>query len=160
MLIGRNLLPEDRKLRVAVGPLDVAKFLVVGSVLFDDVDDVLDLRRNAYSLRNDRRSQRRASLGEQRIIVRCVLDDLTGPMRQILLDVGQRQRLQATLLDRLDGLVAVPLGSQRAARPLSVRMPFLALAVPDIESIAMVGDSQGRGIPARRNESANGAVFP
>src|ERR1700694_5974056 len=81
-------------------------------------------------------------------------------MRQIVLDVGQRQRLDAALLDGLDGLVAVPLGSERATRPFSVRMPFLALAVSDIQGIAMVGEGQGRGIPAGWNETANRAVLP
>src|SRR5580698_7592430 len=38
-------------------------------------------------------------------------------------------------------------------------MPFLALAVTDIERIAVVGKSQRRGIPASRNESANRAVL-
>jgi hypothetical protein len=60
-------------------------------------------------------------------------------MRQILLDVGQRQRLDAALLDGLDGLVAVPLGSQRTPRPFSVGMAFLDIAVPDIQGISMCG---------------------
>ncbi len=42
MQVGRRLAPEDAELRIAVPPADVAKDLVVGAVLFDDVDNMLE----------------------------------------------------------------------------------------------------------------------
>jgi hypothetical protein len=60
---------------------------------------------------------------------------------------------------RKQPLVAVPLGSQRTARPFSVGVPFLALAVPDVERVAIVCEGQGRGIPAGGDESANRAML-
>ena len=44
VLIRRDLFAEDGQLRIAVGVWQVAELLIVGPVLLDDVDDVLDRR--------------------------------------------------------------------------------------------------------------------
>src|SRR5258708_30511827 len=62
VLVGGNLFAEDGEGGIAVGALDVAEYLVVGSVLFDDVDDVFDLGGYAYTLRGYCCRARRAGL--------------------------------------------------------------------------------------------------
>ena len=51
VVIGRHALGEKAKLRLAVALGNVAENLVVGAVLLDDVDDVLDRRRVADAAR-------------------------------------------------------------------------------------------------------------
>ena len=57
--VRRDLLAEQAQVRVAVAPLEVAEDLVVGAVLADDVEDVLDGRRIAHLPRDRRGASRR-----------------------------------------------------------------------------------------------------
>ena len=50
VLVRRDLLAEDAEVRVAVALLHIAEDLVVGAVLLDDVDDVLEDARLADAL--------------------------------------------------------------------------------------------------------------
>ena len=52
VLIGSDLVAEDAEVWIAVAFLDVAEDLIVGAILLDDVDDVLDEARFADALGN------------------------------------------------------------------------------------------------------------
>ena len=53
VVVGRDLAAEQAQARVAVALGDIAEDLVVGAVLLDDVDDVLDGRAGAHLARDD-----------------------------------------------------------------------------------------------------------
>src|SRR5665213_810834 len=55
VLVRGDLLAKENQLGIAIGVRNVAKLLIVGSVLLDDVDDVLDLAGLSYALGNDAR---------------------------------------------------------------------------------------------------------
>src|ERR1019366_3729678 len=42
MLVGRNGFPIHAQRRIAIARLEVTKNLIIGTILFDDIDDVLD----------------------------------------------------------------------------------------------------------------------
>ena len=67
VMVGRHLLAEDAQIGVAVAPLHVAEHLVVGAVLLDDVQHVLDRRGLAMTLRN--RPWRRIAHGGARALI-------------------------------------------------------------------------------------------
>ena len=71
VLVGRDALAEDAEGRVAVALFHVAQHLVVGAVLLDDVDDVLEDARFAHALGHGARrlagARRQGGLLEQRI---------------------------------------------------------------------------------------------
>jgi hypothetical protein len=41
-VVGRDVIPEDTQIRIAISLWEIAKDLIVGSVFLDDVDDVFD----------------------------------------------------------------------------------------------------------------------
>jgi hypothetical protein len=95
MLVGSDLLAEEDEFGVAVGVRDVAEDLVVGAVLFDDVDDVLDGAGLADALRDDARLLRRAGLCEQRVVIRRVGGDLLRPGDEFFFQVGDGEDFEA-----------------------------------------------------------------
>ena len=48
VMIGRDVLAEQHQRGIAVAFLHVAEHLIVGAILLDDVDDVLDRRQRAW----------------------------------------------------------------------------------------------------------------
>ena len=65
VMVGRDRLGEQAEVRVAVAFGHVAEDLVVGAVLLDDVDDILDRRRVA-DLGGNRVARRRGGAGDAR----------------------------------------------------------------------------------------------
>ncbi len=66
VLVRSDLFAEDGQRRVAVGAGQVTELLIVGAVLLDDVDDVLDLRRYADLTRNNGRAPTGGRASESR----------------------------------------------------------------------------------------------
>ena len=100
VLVGRDLGPEDAQGRIAVAFGDVAEDLVVGPVLLDDVDDVLEDGRLADPFRDGSRRLvrpgRLPGLLQQRIAV--VVQHLARQGRQFLGPGDGHQRQAAVVL--------------------------------------------------------------
>ena len=99
VLIGRDLLAEDSERRIAVSLGQIAELLIVGAILFDDVDDVLDLGGYPNLARNNRGLKRGTRLGEQRIVIRSIFGHLFGPLRQLLLQSGDGQYVETSIIN-------------------------------------------------------------
>ena len=74
--------------------------------------------------------KRRTRLGEQRVLVRRVIDDLVGPVRQLRLEVHNGQHFDAAGLQRLHRLIAGELGGQRTARAFRIGMASSPFPLP------------------------------
>jgi hypothetical protein len=91
VMVGRDVLAENAQLRVAVALLHVAEHLIIGPVLLDDIDDVLEHARLAMTQRNGSRRNFRARLFQAGEAVRqsVVRVHFPGILRQRLV-IGDR----------------------------------------------------------------------
>src|SRR5262249_10345224 len=115
MVVGSYLFTEDGEPRIAVALAEVAQHLVVGAILLDDVEDMLDGRTDAYLARND--AWRRWFLrGCQLLIaIRGVVVNLLGPGTQVGLQLGEVYDLDAPLLQALHRAIAFRPGREGTA---------------------------------------------
>ena len=132
VLVGRHLAPEDAQARVAVGLREVAEDLVVGAVLLEHVDDVLDRRgfanlawhRPRPHARSRARRRRALRLRHARVAQRTF-----GPLRERRRVEARDARERAALVRRVPALVR-----------FLPRARTLALHVGHEEPLALHGD--------------------
>src|SRR5207247_10830636 len=129
--VGGDAVVEDRQARIAVPAGDVAEHLVVGPVLPDDVDHVLELGRTVGG--SDRGTEARVRKRTQRVHLTGVAPE---PGR-----VGDRDDGYRTGNDVAD------VGSIR------VRAGAVAFSVRDVEGAAVRGGGDGAGIPPGGDEA-------
>ena len=144
MQVGRRGLRELGERRVAVALREVAEHLIVGAVLLDDVDDVLDVLPQAW-----RRAARRRSLGAG--AEQAVGDRVRGE-RGELRGVGTgRMRKPAFSSCRMYWLSSV----QPAIAGVDVAgvRSGDALAVDHVEHPAVVADADRVRVPAGGNQA-------
>ena len=93
VMVGRDLAAEHHQRRIAVAARHVAEDLIVGAILLDDVQHILDRRRLADLGRNGRLLGV-GGVGEQLVGIRAVLVDRLGIRGQGLVvgDGNDRQR--------------------------------------------------------------------
>ena len=158
--VGRDHLRELRDARVAVAALDVAEDLVVGAVLFHDVDHVMD----AVVQRLHHLVLGRGGRTDEAVVV----GDDVGQARQ-LARVGRRQREEARLGELPDVAVArAVLQRSRAAGREGVarRGPGavarigagVALAVDHVQRLAVAADAHRVREPAGRDQAEHAAM--
>src|SRR5262249_39117167 len=102
VLVGSNLAPKDGQAGIPVAFGQIAEYLIVGAVLFDDVDDVLNGRPGADLAGHDGRRIRRPSFGQKRIVIRSVGYDHLRITSQLCLKAIEAKQLDGPLLQRLD----------------------------------------------------------
>ncbi len=127
VLVGVTFSPKIVRLGSPLA-FEITEDLIVGPVLFNDVDDVLDLGGDtdaacgmSVGASGGRASESRESLYgvlSMTCLVQC---------GSVFWMIGDRQRLDTALLERLDGLVAVPLRGERTAWSFSIGMTLFAL---------------------------------
>ena len=152
VVIGRHLFAEDGQARIAVALLHVAEHLVVGAVLLDDVDDVLEDRRLAVSSRHGhglgvgvRFFQAGEAVGQAVVGV-----DLAGVASQLGLVGHVDDGYGAEVIVRVLALLDRPRLAQRA----------MSLDVGDEQLFAVGGDEDGAGIPAGRDQAGERLSAP
>ena len=99
VMIRRDVLSEDRKPRIAVALLHIAEHLIVGAILLDDVDHVLDGRASADLARHDARLFRRTGHRQVLILVRDIVVDLLGPGLDLALQGADGDDIYRSPLD-------------------------------------------------------------
>ena len=147
VLVRRDLFAELHQRRVAVAPDVVAEDLVVGPVLLDDVDDVLDRRRLADVVRDRLSSNAFARpVGVDRVpaVVHADLRDAGG---EDLCARGRHER-QAPHVRRSGGAALAVRGAVRRADVAD------ALAVDDHEGALRL--REGAGVPPGRQQALEG----
>src|SRR5258707_9643115 len=85
VMIRRNFFTEYRKPGVPVTFRNVTKELIVGAILFDHIDHMLDWRARPYLLWNDARLLRRAGHCQVVVFIRDILVYLLGPVLDLTL---------------------------------------------------------------------------
>ena len=153
VLVGGDPLAEDAQARVAVARRDVAQHLVVGAVLLDHVDDVLDrgsARRSARARRG--RAGRGAAAGAPRRCARA--GGCARPSRSARGSsrvVGQRhERERAVVVVRVEAGGA---GGRLAPRRSGFGVDGVALDVGDAERPAGGVEDERAGKPADGDEA-------
>src|ERR1700722_445227 len=139
VMVGRHFASEDREARVAIALRQVPQNLVVGSILFDDVNDVLDRGSRADFAWNYRRSFRRTRFRQQRIVVRSILTSLFRVCRQLLAQIAHWNDFDAPLLQALHRAITFRARRQRAPGTADIGVRTLTLAVSNIERAPRVG---------------------
>ena len=159
MLVGRHFAAENGQARIAVAALHVAEHLVVGAVLLDDVQDVLDGRAGADAGRNNARLARLLGLNQQAIVVRRILVNLLRESFQFRAQIRDARDLDAALLQTLDAPFSFGPFRQRAMRAANIGVRSAALAVADVQLLLPREERQRGRIPAARNESQHFALI-
>src|SRR5215471_761883 len=136
MLVGSDVASKDCQAGIAIALAQITEDLVVRTVFFDDVNNVLDGRSSAHLPWNHRWRTGCFGLSQERIIVRRVEDDPLGISGKLALETGQRQQLNTSLLQRLDRDRSFRTGRERTIRPMNIRMARLALAVGYIKVVS------------------------
>src|SRR5450432_111591 len=113
MMIGCDLFAEDGQPRVAVALAEIAQDLVVGAILLDDVEHVLNGRSDPYFTGYDGRRGRRLGGHQLIVVVRRVVVYLFGPGAKVGLQLSEIDDFHAALLEALDRAVAFGTGRQR-----------------------------------------------
>ncbi len=150
--IGRHVLAEQRQVRIAVALGNVAEHLVVGAILADDVEDVLDGRWITDLARDRRvnRCTRRRQLGLV-VVRRDFVNACSVRVERRLIgrsDFGKRA------LQHLSDVLTV--GSARPRlRPARVRRRRETLAVQDVDPLAVSIERHAGWIPAGGYEAAH-----
>ena len=110
-MVGGDVLAEDAERRVAVALGQIAEHLVVGAVLLDDIDDVLEDARLADALGHGpgRLVRARGQFGFLQQTVAEVVQRRLGQARQFPLVRHRHQRQGAEILMRVvfDGLAGL-----------------------------------------------------
>src|SRR6266852_2169152 len=132
MLIRRDGASKDRETSIAIALGKVAEHLVVGTVLFDDVNNVLYRRSSANLTRNNRGRTGFFGLSQKRIIIRRVGDDLFGISGNFGLQTVQREKLDTSFLEGLDGDTSFRTRGQRTIGTVNIRMSRFTLTVGHI----------------------------
>ena len=148
VLIGRDVAPEHHQRRIAVALRDVAEHLVVGAILFDDKDYVIDGGRVAGALRDRHRAgfgsaSRRRSSARQ---LHPVVLGHRGSVTRELSGIGDREHGDGAAVGMhipLTGRVPPPRTDAQQGRH---GKPF-----------SVGARSQTVGIPGGRNQSAERA---
>ncbi|HET8546951.1 MAG TPA: hypothetical protein VFL57_03065 [Bryobacteraceae bacterium] len=155
MVIGRHLFAGQPWIAVAFRY--VAEYLIVRSVLLDDVDDVFDRRPCTHALRNDAGFLWRPCEGEVVVFVRDVVVHLLRPRFDGASQVVDRDDIDCAPLDVADRFVRRPPDQQRTRRAVGVRMRLHSLAVADIQ-LHLGRELQGARVPARRDKAQHVAL--
>src|SRR5438309_1481890 len=74
MVIGRDFLVEERKRAVSIALAEIAKNLIISSILFDDINNVFDGRRLTGLARN-RVARRTSRIVEFFVSIRRILQN-------------------------------------------------------------------------------------
>ena len=156
--VRRDLLAEERQARIAVAAWHITEDLIVGTVLADDVEDVLDRRGLADHPRN-RRIDRGAGRSQfRRVLVRRQLVDALRIRLQRGIVGGRDLRDRA--LEQLGDVLAV--GPAKAGlRTARVGGGRQALAVEHVDPLPFAIERDRGRIPPGRDEAldvARGAV--
>ena len=163
VLVGRHRTSENGESRIAVALWQVPKNLIVSAVLLDDINDMLDRRTHPYSIGQDGSSDRgRLGRTQERIVVGSVGDDLPGVAADLAAEISQRERGDATLLERLDRSqpFGVAILAQGRQRPTDIGISTQSLRGTNVQKLPVLGDRERRGIPGRGNEPENVAFLP
>ena len=103
VLVGRHRTSENGESRIAVALWQVPKNLIVGAVLLDDINDMLDRRTHPHPIGQDGSTNRgRLGRAQECVVIGSVGDDLAGVPTDLTAKIGQRERSDAALLERLD----------------------------------------------------------
>src|SRR2546430_1385671 len=160
VVVGSDALVEQAKARVAVAFGQVAEDLIVGAILLDDVNAILD-RAGVTHLNRDR-IVRRALRGDAKVrLYRAATIRLRGPGRQLVLElVALRQvdDLQRAMKQAAD--VFADAGGRFPARlrTVVIRLGDKTFSIGDDQTPAIGCYANGSGIPADRNET-EGTAF-
>ena len=156
MVIGSDGLGEEAKMGVALAFGQVAEDLVVGPILLDDVDDILD-RRGIANPSGDGVSGRHLLAPHGRRVAtakRAALVDRPG-VRRHLGRVGHGNDRQGSLEEPRDILANRPAFPCRVhgVGPIAIGPRALAFAIGHVDRLAVTGEPHRSGIPAGGNET-------
>src|SRR5215472_5378110 len=98
VLVGSHVAAENSQSRIAIAFGKIAEYLVVGAVLFDDVNNMLNGRAGADFARNDGGRSRRPGFCQQRIVVGSVGDYRFGVSGNLRLQIVQGKKFDTSLL--------------------------------------------------------------
>src|SRR2546426_610311 len=160
VVVGGDALVEQAKARVAVAFGQVAEDLVVGAVLFDDVNAILD--RTGFTHFNGDRIVRRALGSDAKVrLYRAATIRLRGPGRQLVLElVALRQvdDLQRAMKQAADVFADAGGWFPARLRTVVIRFGDKTLSIGDDQTPAIGCYANGSGIPANRDET-EGTTF-
>ena len=163
VLVGRHRTSENGESRVAVALWQVPKNLIVGAVLLDDINDMLDRRTHPHPIGQDGSSDRgRLGRTQECVVIGSVGDDLAGVPTDLTAEIGQRERGDAALLERLDRSqpFSVAILAQGRQGPTDIGISTQSLRGTNVQKLPVLGDGERRGIPGRGNEPENVALLP
>ena len=135
---------------------EAAEHLVVGAVLLDHVDHVLDRRRVARMQRDDGRLRGARDADLVTLVEAVVGDDLIGVCLKLVGRVRVRHGdLGQRALDHGGDVLVRPASIRRSVRVGSAGVGAgpQALGVEDVQLLAVVGQEQGGRVPGRRDQA-------
>ena len=155
VVVGRDFFTEQTQARIAVALRQIAQDLVVGAVLLDDVDAILD--RAGFTHSSGNRVVRRALACDAKVRLHgAAAIGLRRPGPELvpqLLALGQVDYFQCAAEQAAD--VFAHAGGRFLARLRAMTIGFGndPLPVGDQQTFAVGRDANGSGIPADRDET-------